>query len=73
MIRGSVLLYVHPKSEAVCALPSPVTGQGSTPSLTNFITYPLCFTTYTFSDVTSQLFSLKEGGASDPKKTDLYY
>ena len=35
LIRGSVhmsvLLYVHQKREAVCALHLPVTGQGSTP------------------------------------------
>ena len=35
LIRGSVqmsiLLYVHQKREAVCALRLPVTGQGSTP------------------------------------------
>ena len=55
------------------ALPLPVTGQGSTPLLTNFVIYPLCFTAYTFCDVTSQLFSLKGGGASDPKNPDLYY
>ena len=40
---------------------------------TNFATYPLCFTTNSFCDVTSQLLSLKGGGASDPKKTDPYY
>ena len=33
----------------------------------------LIFTAYTFCDVTSQLFSLKRGGASDPKNPDLYY
>ena len=27
----SVSLYVHQKREAVCAIPLPVTGQGSTP------------------------------------------
>ena len=77
LIRGSVhmsiLLCVHQKREAVCALPLPVTSQGSTPSLTNFVIYPLCFTGYTFCDVMSQLFSLKGGGASDPKNPDLYY
>ena len=35
LIRGSVhmsvVLYVHQKKEDVCALPLPVTGQGSTP------------------------------------------
>ena len=30
-VHMSVLLYVHQKKEAVCALPLPVTGQGSTP------------------------------------------
>ena len=34
---------------------------------------PLCFTTYTFCDVMSQLISLKGGGASDPKNPDIYY
>ena len=43
----------------------PVSGQGSTPSLTNYITYPLCFTAYIIFDVSSQLSSLKGGGASD--------
>ena len=48
LIRGSVhmsiLLYVHRKREAICALRLPVTGQG--PPLTNCITYPLYFTPY---------------------------
>ena len=77
LIRGSVhmsvLLCVHQKREAVCALPLPVTRQGSTPPLTNFVIDPLCFTGYTFGDVMSQLFILKGGGASDPKNPDLYY
>ena len=30
-VHMSVLLSVHQKREAVCALPLPVTGQGSTP------------------------------------------
>ena len=67
----SVLLYVHQKTEAVCARRLPVTRQGSTPPLTNFIIYPLCFTAYTFCDVTSQLSSLKGGGALD-QKTQTY-
>ena len=33
----------------------------------------LCFTAYTFCDVTSQLSSLKVGGALDPKNPDPYY
>ena len=69
----SVLLYVHQKREAVCALRPPVTGQGITPPLTNFVIYALCFTLYTFCDATSQLSSLKGGGASDQKNPDLYY
>ena len=32
-----------------------------------WVIYPLCFTAYTFCNVTSQLFSLKGGGASDKK------
>ena len=65
----------YQKREAICALPFPVIGQGSTPSpsLTNLFTCPLCFTAYTFCDVTSQLFSLKGGGSLDPKNPDLYY
>ena len=58
-VHMSVLLYVHLKREANCALCSPVTGQSSTPTLTNFVIYPLCFTAYTFYDVMSQLSSLK--------------
>ena len=42
-----------------------------TPPLTNFVIYPLCFTAYTYCDVTSQLFSLKGGGASNPKTQTL--
>ena len=41
------------------------------PPLTSFVIYPICFTAYTFCDLTSQLFSLKVGGASDPKKQTL--
>ena len=68
-VHNSVLLCVHQKREAVCALPFPVTGQGSTPSHK----FHSCFTAYTFCDVTPQLFSLKGGGASGPKNPDLYY
>ena len=57
---------VHRKREAICALCLPVSRQGSTP-LTNFVTYPLCFTAYINCDVTSQLASLKGGGALYPK------
>ena len=49
---------------------SPYMWQGKVaphPPLTNFVIYPLCFTAYAFCDVTSQLFSLKGGGASDQK------
>ena len=56
------LPYVHQKREDVWALGLP---------LTNFVTYAQCFTAYTFCDVTSQLLSLKGGGASDPKKQNL--
>ena len=42
-----------------------VTRQGSTPPLTNFVTRPLCFTSYTICDVTSQLSCLKRVGAWD--------
>ena len=59
--------YVHQKKEAVCALLL----QGNTPPFTNFLTYPLCFNAFTFCEVTSQLFSLKWGGASDPKSQTL--
>ena len=38
------------------------------PPLTNLITHPLCFLAAFCSDVTSQLFSWKGGGASDVKK-----
>ena len=69
----SLFFYVHQKREVVCALCLPVAKQGSTPLLTNLFTYPLCFTVYTFCDVTSQLFSLKGGGASEPKNPDPYY
>ena len=38
-----------------------------TPTLANFVNYPLCFLTAFSSGVTSQLFSRKRGGASDSK------
>ena len=41
--------------------------QGSNPPFTNLITHPRC------SDVTSQLFSRKGGGAPDVKNPDPYY
>ena len=72
-VHMSVLLYVHQKGEAICALLFPVTRQGSISTLTNFVIYPLCFTGYSFCDVTSQLTSLKGGGASDPKNQDPFY
>ena len=74
LIRGSVhmsiLLYVHQKREAVCALSLPVTGQDSTPlslillSIPYILPHTLCVTSHP---------SLKGGGASDPKNPDPYY
>ena len=59
------LLYVHQKREDFSHSLYLSSLQGSTPSITNFIIYPLCFVTAFCSDVTSQLFSMEKGGASD--------
>ena len=58
LIRGfvhmSVLLCVHQKREAIRVLRLPVAGQGSTPPLTNFLTYPLSFSVCIICNVTSR-------------------
>ena len=60
-IRGSVhmfgLLYVHQKRDNFSPSFFVNSLQGSTPSLANLITHPLCFLTAFCSDIKSQLFS----------------
>ena len=65
----NILHTVMKKREAVCALPLPVTGQGSTPL--SLILLPILYVLLHPFFFTSQLFSLKGGGASDLKNRPL--
>ena len=63
--RSQVLLRAHQKRETFSLSLFCIPLQGSTPPLTNIVTYPHCFDTAFTSNVTPQPNSRERGGASD--------